>query len=167
MQTSERINYIKRWILDYCRSMPKEAKTLVVGISGGIDSSVTSTICALTKKKTIVLSMPIKQIKEQQELSLKHQEWLKKKFKNVESHLVTLDKLFKTFMSHVQVFYILCITCECIYIIIKFPIEVRTPTTRQKTRQKLTQRHCVSFCRVFARFGIVVRSRCRVYSAIF
>ena len=42
MQTSERINYIKNWILDYCKSMPKEPETLVVGISGGIDSTVTS-----------------------------------------------------------------------------------------------------------------------------
>jgi len=99
MQTSERINYIKKWILDYCNSMPKEAETLVVGISGGIDSSVTSTICALTGKKTIVLSMPIKQNQEQQNLSLKHQEWLKSKFKNVESHLVILDNLFKTFKN--------------------------------------------------------------------
>ena len=71
MQTDQRINYIKSWILDYCKSMPKEAETLVVGISGGIDSSVTSTICALTGKRTIVLSMPINQIKEQQVLSLK------------------------------------------------------------------------------------------------
>jgi len=97
MKTSERINYIKNWILDYCKSMPKEPEALVVGISGGIDSSVTSTICALTGKKTIVLSMPIKQIKEQQDLSLKHQEWLKSKFKNVESHLIILDNLFKSF----------------------------------------------------------------------
>ena len=97
MQTSERINYIKKWILDYCKSMPKEAETLVVGISGGIDSSVTSTICALTGKKTIVVSMPIKQIKEQQDLSLKHQDWLKNKFKNVESHLIILDNVFKSF----------------------------------------------------------------------
>ena len=74
MQTTDRINYIKNWILDYCKSMHKEADTLVVGISGGIDSSVTSTICALTEKKVIVVSMPIKQIKEQQDLSLKHQE---------------------------------------------------------------------------------------------
>ena len=51
MQTLDRINYIKSWILDYCKSMPKEPDSLVVGISGGIDSSVTSTICALTKKK--------------------------------------------------------------------------------------------------------------------
>ena len=97
MQTSERINYIKNWIIDYCKSMLKEPKTLIVGISGGIDSSVTSTICALTGKKTIVLSMPIKQLKEQQELGLKHQEWLKSKFKNVESHLIILDHLFKSF----------------------------------------------------------------------
>ena len=76
MQTSERIDYIKNWILDYCNSMPKQPDSLVVGISGGIDSSVTSTICALTGKKTIVLSMPIKQINEQHSLSLKHKNWL-------------------------------------------------------------------------------------------
>ena len=104
MQTSERINYIKKWIMDYCKSMPNEADSLVVGISGGIDSSVTSTICALTGKKTIVLSMPIKQIKEQKELSLKHQDWLKNKFKNVESHLVNLDDLFKTFKNSLSEF---------------------------------------------------------------
>ena len=104
MQTSERINYIKKWISNYCKSMPKEPDSLVVGISGGIDSSVTSTICALTGKKTIVLSMPIKQIKEQQDLSLKHQEWLKGKFKNVESHLVILDNLFKSFKNSLSEF---------------------------------------------------------------
>ena len=104
MQISDRINYIKNWIVDYCKSMPNEAETLVVGISGGIDSSVTSTICALTGKKTIVLSMPINQIKEQQNLSLKHQEWLKSKFKNVESHLVILDNLFKTFKNSLSEF---------------------------------------------------------------
>ncbi len=104
MQASERIKYIKKWILDYCKSMPKEAETLVVGISGGIDSSVTSTICALTGKKTIILSMPINQIKEQQNLSLKHENWLKNKFKNVESHLVNLDNVFKSFKSSLNKF---------------------------------------------------------------
>ena len=104
MQTSDRISYIKSWILDYCKSMPKEPDSLVIGISGGIDSSVTSTICALTGKKTIVLSMPIKQIKEQQDLSLKHQEWLKGKFKNVESHLVILDNVFKSFKNSLSEF---------------------------------------------------------------
>ncbi len=104
MQTPERINYIKSWILDYCKSMPKEPDSLIVGISGGIDSSVTSTLCALTGKKTIVLLMPIKQIKEQQDLSLKHQEWLKSKFKNVESHLIILDNVFKSFKNSLSEF---------------------------------------------------------------
>ena len=97
MQTSEMVEYIKSWISDYCKSMPKEPDALVIGISGGIDSSVTSTLCALTGKKTIVLSMPIKQIKEQHNLSLKHQEWLKNKFKNVESYLIDLDNVFNSF----------------------------------------------------------------------
>ena len=104
MQTSERINYIKNWISDYCKSMPKEPDSLVIGISGGIDSSVASTICALTGKKTIVLSMPIKQMEEQHALSLKHQEWLKNKFKNVERYLVNLDDVFKTFKNSLNKF---------------------------------------------------------------
>ena len=104
MQTSKRIDYIKNWIIDCCKSMPKRPDSLVVGISGGIDSSVTSTICALTGKKTIVLSMPIKQIKEQHNLSLKHEDWLKKKFNNVESHLINLDLLFETFKKSLSNF---------------------------------------------------------------
>jgi len=104
MQTTERINYIKNWILDYCKVMPKEPESLIVGVSGGIDSSVVSTVCALTGKKTIVLSMPIKQIKDQHDLSLKHQEWLKNKFKNVESHLIVLDDLFKSFKTSLSKF---------------------------------------------------------------
>ena len=97
MQTLDRINKIKNWITTYCKSMPKEADALVIGISGGIDSSVTSTLCALTGKKTIVLSMPIKQIKEQHNLSLRHQEWLKNKFKNIEGCTVELDEVFSSF----------------------------------------------------------------------
>ena len=104
MQTSERINYIKNWISDYCKSMPKEPDSLVIGISGGIDSSVVSTICALTEKRTIVLSMPIKQKEEQHALSLKHEEWLKNKFKNVERYLVNLDDVFKTFKNSLNKF---------------------------------------------------------------
>ena len=104
MKTSERINYIKSWISDYCKSMPKEPDSLVIGISGGIDSSVTSTICALTGKKTIVLSIPIKQMKTQHSLSLKHQEWLKNKFKNTEGYLVDLDNVFKSFKNSLNKF---------------------------------------------------------------
>ena len=104
MQTLKRIDYIKSWIIDYCKSMPKNPDSLIVGISGGIDSSVTSAICALTGKKTIVLSMPIKQIKEQHNLSLEHKNWLKEKFKNVEDHVINLDLLFESFKNSLSNF---------------------------------------------------------------
>ena len=104
MQVDKRIDYIKNWISEYCKSMPKEPDSLVIGISGGIDSSVTSTLCALTGKRIIVLSMPIRQIKEQHDLSIGHQKWLKKKFKNVDSYLINLDLLFETFKSSLSKF---------------------------------------------------------------
>ena len=104
MQVDKRIDYIKNWISEYCKSMPKEPDSLVVGISGGIDSSVTSTLCALTGKRTIILSMPIRQIKEQHDLSIGHQKWLKNKFKNVDSYLINLDLLFETFKSSLSKF---------------------------------------------------------------
>ena len=77
--------------------MPSKAQSLIIGISGGIDSSVSSTLSAMTGIKTIVLSMPIKQKSSQHDLSLKHQEWLVKNFSNVEAHTLNLDKLFETF----------------------------------------------------------------------
>ena len=97
MSPSEKIKFISNWILDYVNSMPNKAQSLVVGISGGIDSSVSSTLSAMTGLKTIVVSMPIRQKKEQHDLSLKHQEWLVKKFKNVEGHTVSLDNMFDSF----------------------------------------------------------------------
>ena len=79
-------------------------QSLIIGISGGIDSSVSSTLSAMTGLKTIVLSMPIKQKSSQHDLSIKHQEWLIKNFKNVEAHTVNLDKLFKTFEDSLSKF---------------------------------------------------------------
>jgi len=97
MEVSKKTIFIKDWILNYVNSMPKKAESLVIGISGGIDSSVSSTLSAMTGLKTIILSMPIKQKSAQHDLSLAHQKWLKNKFKNVVGHTVELDDLFKTF----------------------------------------------------------------------
>ena len=104
MEASKKINFIKDWILNYVNSMPIKAKSLVIGISGGIDSSVSSTLCAMTGIKTIVLTMPIKQKVDQHDLSLKHQKWLKDKFNNVEAHTVPLDELFNSFKSSLSKF---------------------------------------------------------------
>ena len=75
MNASEKVNFISNWIKDYANNMPSKAQSLVIGISGGIDSSVSSTLSAMTGLKTIVLSMPIKQKSKQHNISLKHQEW--------------------------------------------------------------------------------------------
>jgi len=104
MEVSKKIDFIKDWILNYVNSMPKKAESLVIGISGGIDSSVSSTLCAMTGIKTIVLTMPIKQKVDQHDLSLKHQKWLKDKFNNVEGHTVSLDELFNSFKSSLSEF---------------------------------------------------------------
>ena len=81
MKAPEKVQFISNWIKSYVERMPSKAKSLVIGISGGIDSSVSSTLSAMTGLKTIVLSMPIKQKSSQHDLSIKHQEWLIKKFK--------------------------------------------------------------------------------------
>ena len=104
MSPSEKVKYISNWIKSYVDQMPTKAESLVIGISGGIDSSVSSTLSAMTGIKTIVLSMPIKQKENQHDLSLKHQDWLIKKFKNVEAHTISLDKLFESFSSTLNKF---------------------------------------------------------------
>ena len=104
MSPSEKIKYISNWIKNYVDQMQSKAQSLVIGISGGIDSSVSSTLSAMTGLKTIVLSMPIKQKENQHDLSLKHQEWLIKKFNNVEAHTISLDKLFESFSSTLNKF---------------------------------------------------------------
>jgi len=104
MIPAEKVKYISNWIKTYVDQMPSKAQSLVIGISGGIDSSVSSTLSAMTGLKTIVLTMPIKQKENQHDLSLKHQNWLVQNFKNVEAHTISLDKLFETFSSTLNKF---------------------------------------------------------------
>ena len=104
MEVKKRAQIITDWINNYCDSVSYRPKTLVVGISGGIDSSVVSTLCANTGRKTIVLTMPIKQIKSQHDLSLLHAQWLKQKYENVEHHLIEMDKIFSSFSTVLRKF---------------------------------------------------------------
>ena len=104
MKPSEKIIFISNWIKNYVDTMPSKAKSLVIGISGGIDSSVSSTLSAMTGLKTIVLSMPIKQKSLQHDLSLKHQDWLIKNFNNIEAHTINLNNLFTSFESSLSKF---------------------------------------------------------------
>ena len=104
MKPLKKAQFISNWIKDYVEKMPSKAQSLVIGISGGIDSSVSSTLSAMTGIKTIVLSMPIKQKSSQHDLSLKHQEWLVKNFKNVEAHTLNLDI---SYSKHLKKLYLI------------------------------------------------------------
>ena len=93
MNTTTVIKHIVDWLANYSES--SFTKGFVVGVSGGIDSAVTSTLCALTGKNVIVVNMPILQPPSQYQRSNEHIEWLKSKFKNVTSFNVDLTKSFE------------------------------------------------------------------------
>jgi len=89
------IENIVNWIYDYTQK--NKLTTLVIGVSGGIDSAVTSTLCAMTGLRVIVINMPIHQDKTLDSRSDKHIDWLKEKFTNVESQKIDLTKTFEVF----------------------------------------------------------------------
>jgi NAD+ synthase len=97
MTAADRIQFIKNWIKNYCNSMEKKPDSLVVGVSGGIDSAVVSSISAMTGMKVKALSMPIRQLKFQDDLSRAHLKWLKNKFPNVDEVIINLDEVFNSF----------------------------------------------------------------------
>ncbi len=75
-------NDISFWIKDYVNN--NNLDSLVIGVSGGIDSAVTSTLCAMTGCKTIVITMPIHQNPDETNRGKEHCIWLSEKFNNVE-----------------------------------------------------------------------------------
>lgn len=93
-------------------------KGFVVGVSGGVDSALTSTLCSLTGKPVIALNMPILQDPEQYNLAAQHIEWLKKRFVNVSSFEVDLSDVF------------LCVQKS-------FPAEIRDARTMANTRSRI------------------------------
>jgi len=95
MKVKDRARFITKWIKDYTKK--NKITTLVVGVSGGIDSSVVSTLCAETGIKTIVVSMPIKQNKSTHSLSIKHGQWLEEKYQNIKHVTIDLNKSWKAF----------------------------------------------------------------------
>jgi NAD+ synthase len=97
MTPADRIQFIKNWIKNYCNLMEKKPDSLVVGVSGGIDSAVVSTISAMTGINVKALSMPIRQLKFQDDLSRAHLKWLKNKFSNVDEVIINLDEVFNSF----------------------------------------------------------------------
>ena len=104
MNTDEKINFISNWINEYGKALKFQPASLVIGVSGGIDSAVTSALCAKTGLNTIAVSMPIKQNPSQHDLSLKHLKWLNSNFNNIETLTIELDKVFNIFENTMKDF---------------------------------------------------------------
>jgi len=89
------MNEIVEWLKSYSNS--SRLNTFVIGISGGIDSALTSTLCAETGKPTILVSMPIHQNQTELNRAHNHIKWLEKKYSNVISIEKDLTDVFEIF----------------------------------------------------------------------
>ena len=97
---SEKINqHIVKWLLDYATNA--KVKGFVVGISGGIDSALTSTLCAQTGLPTLCIEMPIHQAESHVNRANEHIDQLKNRFQNVFNERADLTPIFETFKNQV------------------------------------------------------------------
>ena len=103
MTPKQRINHIVKWLKQYARSA--KIDTFVVGISGGIDSSVVSALCARTGLKTIVVQLPIRQNKKLDQHSNLQATWLLNRFPSTVTHMsMDLTPVFTAFEKKVDPF---------------------------------------------------------------
>jgi len=94
MQEKLVIDHIVTWLKDYAAK--SKTSGFVVGISGGIDSALTSTLCALTCLDVICVNMPIHQFKAEFDRSNEHINWLQDHFLNVRKEKIDLTESFET-----------------------------------------------------------------------
>ncbi len=93
--TEKVAKHIVDWLDTYCTNAGTEG--FIIGISGGVDSALTSTLCAMTGKKTILVSMPIRQTKAEYGRAMNHIKDLRSRFKNVSSFDIDLTATFSVF----------------------------------------------------------------------
>ncbi len=99
MQTQKVIDHIVTWLKDY--AIKANVNGFVVGVSGGVDSAVTSSLCALTGLPTLCVEMPIHQAPSQVTRAQEHISQLKKRFDTVTDVRTDLTPLFESFKSSV------------------------------------------------------------------
>ena len=100
MNSNGIVKHIVEWIKEYAEK--NKIKGFVVGVSGGIDSAVTSTLGAKTNLPLIALEMPIHQATNQVNLSKEHIIWLKERYPNVKSECIDLSDLYDSFKKLVS-----------------------------------------------------------------
>lgn len=97
MQTKKVIDHIVNWLNNYADNAGIEG--FVVGVSGGIDSAVTSTLCAMTGKDVIALNLPILQPPSHFDRSNEHINWLQTNYPNVKGYIQDLTATFEQTMN--------------------------------------------------------------------
>ncbi|MCG8577893.1 MAG: NAD(+) synthase [Flavobacteriales bacterium] len=97
MNRSAIIEHIVSWLKDYANQA--NSNGFIVGISGGIDSAVTSTLCAMTGKKVICLEMDIHQNQDEVNRGLEHIAWLEERYPQVSHLSVNLSETFEAFRA--------------------------------------------------------------------
>ncbi len=97
MKTEKIIVHIVKWLSDY--TTKAGSKGFVIGVSGGIDSAVTSTLCALTGLEVLCVDMPIHQDKNQVDRAKNHVNWLMKNHSKVSNTQVQLSPVFDQFIQ--------------------------------------------------------------------
>ncbi len=97
MQTEKVIDHIVTWLKDYATNAKQ--KGFVIGVSGGIDSAVTSTLCAKTGLNLLCLEMPIHQAPNQSDRASRHIAWLQENFPNVKRQPVNLTPVFDSLVA--------------------------------------------------------------------
>ena len=97
MKTDKIVDHIVGWLKKYLNE--SKLKGFVVGVSGGIDSAVTSTLCSMTGKPVIALNMPIHQAPDQESLSDNHIQWLTGQYGNATGHKIDLTPVFQSFQN--------------------------------------------------------------------
>ncbi|WP_294207907.1 NAD(+) synthase [uncultured Chryseobacterium sp.] len=95
MQTQKIIDHIVNWLKEY--AVKANVKGYVIGVSGGVDSGVVSTLCAMTGLDVLLIEMPIRQKADQVNRAQEHIEDLKRRFPNVKGHTVNLTPVFESF----------------------------------------------------------------------
>ncbi|RED43280.1 NAD+ synthase [Winogradskyella eximia] len=100
MQTEKVVDYIVNWLKDYATKAGVNG--FVIGISGGIDSAVTSTLCAKTGLDLLCIEMPIHQAPSHVTRAQEHIAQLKKRFPNVKDTVVDLTPVFEEFKTEVS-----------------------------------------------------------------
>ena len=97
MQTEKVVNHIVGWLKDY--ALKANMKGFTIGISGGIDSAVTSTLCAKTGLDLLCLEMPIHQSENQEARASRHISWLNDSYTKVSHQAVNLTPVFDSLVS--------------------------------------------------------------------